>query len=416
MTTNNIKPLTFAFLDAPTGYGKTTAIIDLINSRPFERWLVVTPFKTEVDRICGNTSCVQPLGKKTKDILLLLIDEKNVCCTHALFDLFTTETLELLKGYNLIIDEEPTVIKNIVGTTRQSNKDCPSLIERYGLQDYKLALETKLLLIDNETGLLSWNDNHEYNTKQYKNNGLFNDLRERLEVFDLYHYAKTVIQCTKRETWSCFASVLICSYRMQESLLRYYCDIYKISIEWRHLEDGKIKDGYLALKPPKLNLLSPVGLPSDMSCSCSKYWYKGHFSKGKISDTAKKVRNAFRNLRLTFKTSERTLYYWTCYKEYAGDFADKNLSKKKWKPCNLRATNDLTECIIVGYFVNRFMNVAVKNFIESKGVEIDERALALSELIQFVWRSNIRTQEEKKVTVFIPAFELLKDFKDWLKE
>ena len=417
MTTNNIKPLTFAFLDAPTGYGKTTAIIDLINSRPFERWLVVTPFKTEVDRICECTSCVQPIGKKTKEILLLLADSLNICCTHALFDLFTDETLELLKGYNLIIDEEPTVIKNLVGYNQKKNTDCPSIIEQYAPQDYKLLMDCGLVSVDVD-GKLSWNEAHYYNTKQYKKDGIFEDLRKRLELYDLYQYGKTIIQCTKRETWCVFKSVLICSYRMQDSFLKYYCDLYNISVQFKHIEGGLIVDGYKPLRPHRLNLLYPVGLPADKSCSCSKNWYQQNIKeKTKGTKNAVRMKYEFRKLCQLLPKKDRRKYFWTCYKGYEDFFTyDRNISKKRWRPCNLKATNELTDCCLVGYFVHRFANVKVRNFLNSKGVAVDERALALSELVQFVWRSNIRTKEEKKVTVFLPSFELLKDFKDWIKE
>lgn len=417
MTTNNIKPLTFAFLDAPTGYGKTTAIINLINSSPFEHWLVVTPFKTEVDRICENTSCVQPIGKKAKEILLLLADEKNVCCTHALFDLFTAETLELLKGYNLIIDEEPTVIKNLVGYGQKKNAECPSIIEQYGLQDYKLLMDCHLVSAD-VNGKLSWNENHEYNTKQYKKDGIFEDLRKRLELYDLYQYGKTIIQCTKRETWQEFKSILICSYRIQDSFLKYYCDLYNINTQYKHIEYGLIVDGYRPLKPHKLNLLYPVGLPVDIPCPCSKNWYQ-HNIKEKTKGTKKavKLKYFFRKLIQELPKVDKGKYFWTCYKGYEEFFTyDRNISIRNWKPCNLKGTNELTDCCLVGYFVNRFADVDVKNFLSSKGIKVKERALALSELIQFVWRSNIRTKDEKKVTVFIPAQELLKDFKKWIKE
>lgn len=416
MTTNNIKPLTFAFLDAPTGYGKTTAIIDLINSKPFERWLVVTPFKTEVDRICECTACVQPVGKKSKEIKLLLANGLSVCCTHALFDLFTPDTLELLKGYNLIVDEEISVLRNLVGGSQKRNADCPNIIERYSSQDYRLLMESGLITVDVD-GRLSWNADHYYNTKQFKTAGIFDDLRERLELYDLYQYGDTIIQCTKRKTWETFASVLVCSYRMQESFLKYYCDLYKIDVEWKHLEDGEIKEGYLSLKPPKLDLLVPCGL-SDNKINCSKNWYQYNIKEQtKGTKDAVRMKYEFRKLCQLLPKKDKGKYFWTCYKGYEKFFTyDRNISKKRWRPCNLKATNELTDCCLVGYFVHRFAHVKVKNFLYSKGVAVDERALALSELIQFVWRSNIRTKEEKKVVVFIPSFELLKDFKDWIKE
>ena len=94
--------LVLNFLDAPTGYGKTTAIINKVNREIPEgyfgnpkRFLVVTPFIDEVTRICKETACTAPIGNKSKDIQTLLADGENICCTHSLFNLFSTETLEI---------------------------------------------------------------------------------------------------------------------------------------------------------------------------------------------------------------------------------------------------------------------------------------------------------------------------------
>lgn len=133
MTTQN--KITFRVIDAPTGAGKTTALIKMINAAQpaadnFNRFLVLTPLLSEVQRICANTNCRQPLGdqkgtSKLHELKQLIIAGENICCTHALCTLFDSEVKALLSNgdyeYTLIIDEEPTVILDCIDQNTPKN-------------------------------------------------------------------------------------------------------------------------------------------------------------------------------------------------------------------------------------------------------------------------------------------------------
>lgn len=104
------KEIVFNFLDAPPGAGKTTAIVKHVIEKAQERtiqdnnkrFLIVTPYLDEVQDICAVTPCIQPVGTKTQEIKELIRQEKDICCTHALFLLFDRETLRLLKDRGII--------------------------------------------------------------------------------------------------------------------------------------------------------------------------------------------------------------------------------------------------------------------------------------------------------------------------
>lgn len=416
--------LVLNFLDAPTGYGKTTAIINKVNREIPEgyfgnpkRFLVVTPFIDEVTRICKETACTAPIGNKSKDIQTLLADGENICCTHSLFNLFSTETLEIIStggySYSLIIDEEINVISDIMGNKTIRNKENPSLIESYSKKDFEILIKQEQISIDPLTKKISWNDDYSYD------DGVFDDLRKRLEIVDLFRFGSGLTQMVKRELWECFNEVTICSYRMKESYLAYYCRLSNIGINYQHIENGVIVNGYLPLKPKKLDRIKLYPDQRNKECSYSKYWYQQNIKKDFISKAAKQLTADFRKFKETFvpKGVDKSLYFWTCYKGYEKALAGKNLSKNKWQPCNIKATNKLVACCIVGYFVNRFANVNVKRFLkDTGGIIVNEEELALSELIQFVWRSNIRTDDLNDVYVFIAADALLNNFSEWLKD
>ena len=105
-------------VDAPTGQGKTNAAINYMNSHD-ERFLFVTPYKTELERIiksCPEKKFCQPeaiyetnsrVVTKKNGIKKLFRSRKNIVTTHALFRLFDNDMIEFCKKYKytLILDE-----------------------------------------------------------------------------------------------------------------------------------------------------------------------------------------------------------------------------------------------------------------------------------------------------------------------
>ena len=83
-------------------------------------------------------------------------------------------------------------------------------------------------------------------------------------------------------------------------------------------------------------------------------------------------------------------------------------------PINIRATNELKHKYAVAYLANRYLNPVIKNFFVSNNIEVDEDAFALSELIQFIFRTRIRDNEE--IFVYVPSKRMRLLLKKWLKE
>ena len=101
-------------IDMPMGTGKTNGMIAYMNSHPENKYLFVTPYRTERERIkeyCADLGFVIPDNRYSKltECHEFIMDGKNIATTHALFSLFNADTMELLrqKNYCLIIDEEP---------------------------------------------------------------------------------------------------------------------------------------------------------------------------------------------------------------------------------------------------------------------------------------------------------------------
>lgn len=435
---NTTEKITFKAIDAPTGAGKTTAIIKMINAAPpaadtFNRFLVLTPLLSEVERICNATTCVPPLENKRKHtsklhaLKQLIISGENICCTHALSVLFDNEVKDLLQSgdysYTLIVDEEPEVILDAIdysqpkGNAKSTNKN---LQEFYKLnkQDYKMLRERGFLLIDGATGRLYWNDELEYNSAGRR--GVFKDIRKALDSLDFFSFNKDerVIAVVNPSIWACFDEVYISTYRLHNSLFDYYCQLYGFDIEYYHINSGgEVAAGFVS-KYPK-------GLERIVICDDEKYnltgkkyslslnWFESNCKKN--SPAARTLHNALRGfLRYGVPKGKLTGYYWTTFKAFKGCLTGKEVSPKRWLAHTTRATNDYSSCNAVAFVCGKFPNPNIYNFLKSKGITFDRNDYALSCLIQFVWRSSIRTARTNKVYVYIPSRDLRLQFKAWL--
>ena len=96
--------------DALCGRGKTSSAINMMNSRSDKKYIFITQYLTEVERIktaCASRSFVSPNYNirtgltKLSDIHDLLRRGENIASTHSLFINYTEETKRLIadQGY-----------------------------------------------------------------------------------------------------------------------------------------------------------------------------------------------------------------------------------------------------------------------------------------------------------------------------
>lgn len=136
----------------------------------------------------------------------------------------------------------------------------------------------------------------------------------------------------------------------------------------------------------------------------------------------KATRSFFANQRTT-----KNQRMWTCFKRDKKYFKDPKQKKKDgsqkdcsylsprknfWVPCSTRATNKLGKRTHIGYLVNRFPPPEYSHFFSSKGIKFDGEGFALSEMIQFIWRSAIRNNKE--IVLYIPSQRMKRLLKNYL--
>ena len=81
-------------------------------------------------------------------------------------------------------------------------------------------------------------------------------------------------------------------------------------------------------------------------------------------------------------------------------FCCRNITKG-FIPCNSRATNQYSHKKNCAYVINRYLNPFYEAFFYKRNIVINQDMYALSEMLQWIWRSAIRNDEE--INIYIPS-------------
>ena len=104
---------------------------------------------------------------------------------------------------------------------------------------------------------------------------------------------------------------------------------------------------------------------------------------------------------------------WTTLKDYKRELSGKGYTKG-FLSLNARATNKYQNTKAAAYLVNIYMNPFIKKFFSSKRISVNEDRYALSELLQWLWRTQIR--KGKPITVYIPSKRMRTLLINWIEE
>lgn len=381
------------------GKGKTSAAIEYINSHPGQRFLYITPFLTEVERV--RVSCPaaafetpEPRGSKLADIKRLLSEHCNVTSTHALFSYFDAEVEELIRGggYTLFMDE----VSDVVHQLKISDDDFGTLLEKYTTRD--------------EDGKLVWT------ADSY--NGVFNPYRNILKNNSLIFCSEgAAVWMFPPEIFRAFNDVFVMTYMFRHQLQRCYFDFYGIDYEYIWVErsgDGRymFSDRQVLYDQteyaPLIHLLNDpkANAVGESATALSKTWYI-HAKDEALSELKRNASTFFRR-RARCKSRD---CMWTTFQDFRSCIAGDGFAKG-FLSCNARATNEYKNRTAAAYLVNRYMNPVVKNFFHNNGIEIDDDGFALSEMVQWIWRSAIR--DGKEITLYIPSARMRGLLMGWL--
>lgn len=402
------------YIDEIMGRGKTSAMINHINRAPAgTKFLFITPLLDETDRIrsgCADKRFVspEPFGSKLEHIKELFRQGRNIASTHALFSRFDQEAIEIIQqaGYTLILDETPAVVQTIYISTW----DAKTILEKYAVMD--------------ELGRIQWVD-EEY-TGRYD---VYRNMLDTKEVFakSPYHW----VTIMPEELFLSFRNVYIMTYMFRDQFTRAYLDLKHIPYRRKYIngntpETYTISDRY---EPAKVQNFKPLihivqnnrmNAIGDNIYALSKNWYKKHRTPESLKPLRNGLYNFYRNIT---GTSPRFNLWTTFCADDEFDEADgtswRDLLKDRrfatgFLACNAKGTNAYREKTALAYLINTFPNTNIFNYFAYNGIKLNRDKYALSEMLQWIWRSAIR--DGKEITIYIPSSRMRKLLEDWLDQ
>jgi hypothetical protein len=392
-------------VDSIMGSGKTSSAINKMEGDTKNNYIFITPYLDEVKRIidnCPTKHFVQPenKGKGKLDSLHYLIgNHYNIASTHALFSYYNNYTKDLLNQgeYILILDE----VCQVVEIVDLSKSDLDNILQNHA------HVEDNMLIWDDE-----------------KYVGRFDDIKAMALNKNLIVFGEQLLMWSfPVDIFKSFKEVYILTYMFKAQQQKYYYDYYNVVYEYIGVEN---KDGiYLFSENPtipnyvrtlkdKITILDDDKLNSigeDYYALSSTWFKKEQITRNKF--LVKKLKNNIANYfshRISGSSEDNM---WTCYKDSQKYLAGKGYTKK-FVSVNARATNEYRNRKNLAYCVNVFFNPIIKQFFQTKNIKIYEETYALSELVQWVWRSAIRDGE--CINLYIPSSRMRKLLINWLDE
>ena len=417
-------------VDSYPGSGKTSWAINYINSLSEDTKVIyITPYLDEIERIiskCPEKNFYQPspkfgAGSKMNHLFKLIGKGSNIVSTHALFKNIDDTMINLLRSndYVLILDEVFQTVEKY-DISEDNNEE----ITR---KDVDVLLSKNLIKVEDDFRVI-WVD-HEDELSKYKN------LMSLCERNLLYLVNNSLLMWTfPSELFKddIFSQIFILTHRFESQLQSYYYNYFDVKYtkyvcrkndygyyitkdddhqaetEWKNFIKQKIH----ILENDKINRIGNIYKDSrnhSHEGALSKTWYDKN--RPSLLILKRNMSNYFQNISKS-KAEERL---WTCFKEHVNDMAKgKYISKKHWLACNARATNNYSYKTCLAYMINRYVSPFYDDFFNKKNIVIDQDEFALSEMIQWIWRSAIRNGQD--INIYIPSERMRTLLKKYLND
>jgi len=387
------------------GSGKTTAAINYMNEHEECKIIYITPFLDEINnRIipqCRKRSFRTPDpkdgGSKLASLKRLIANGDNVASTHALFERFDDEVMGLLRKhhYTLIMDEVSNVVQGVTLNRADINVMMDSLVG-----------------VDRSTRMCKWrSDKSDYPDS----GGYFSEVKQLIDSGQIAYVGDgTLVKIFPVQVFQTFDKVVILTYLFKYSVQAYYFKYYNLSYRNLYVTD----DYHFVITPYRSNkkydyskLIHICDKPKLNSVGADMFDLSmGGYERKHPEDTLRKNVITFFKHECLKVPDKKVL--WTTYIRYREKIADKGF-KGAFLECNSRATNAYRDRNCLAYLVNRYLSAPVRIFFNQNGIQIDEDGFALSEMLQWVWRSAIR--DGKEIWLYIPSYRMRELLKEWIR-
>lgn len=449
--------------DGICGSGKTTRAIELIQrltgsgygSRLTEKFIFVTPYMMECHRIAGTIPVEIPIehasayqefevsekSEKDNDINLeprrdeegriiyrsdkpttrhfvippkidgsrlngikeALGQGRDIVITHSAFIRFDQELIDQIKlfsegefcGYHLVIDEIPQLFGEL-------NDLLPHPLTNRDLQN----LHNSGNLSVDVDNIVSWRETTEVTTWDI------------FSSFIQYCNEKRVVQYTSTskpylfirqipEIFKIFQSIHLLTYIFEGSIAKSYFDLYNISYsidDMSSYTQDETNYGELIY----LHRTNDSTVNSYSNTALSSSWYNRN--RQNLTPLKQATSNFFVNSNRDIPSEDRL---WTVYKKYKSVTEGRGYTRR-FLSLSARATNSYKNVKAMAYLANLYPYTPIANFFASKNCPIDGDKYALGEMLQWIFRSQIRDGEPIKL--FVPSPRMKRLLENWMEE
>ncbi|WP_377350866.1 hypothetical protein [Pontibacillus salicampi] len=389
-------------VDSIMGSGKTSWAIQRMNEAPdFEKFIYITPYLEQVKRINNQTEkqFVEPNnnnadGSKMRSLKELIVNGKNIVSTHSLFQTADDELLGLLKGagYTLILDE----VMDLIDKANVTQRDITDLLALEHIE----VVEKKVRWVCDD----------------YEVNARYSDVMKLAQGGNLfYHRGRFLIWAFPPRVFNAFDDVFVMTYLFDAQIQRYYFDLYGFGYEYYSVKhNGEryelVEYNKQAEQREKLYELINVYEGKKNEIGERENALSSTFLRGMSDETVVEVqRKIYGYFRNDVKAKSKDII-WTTLKDAKTDLSGKGYVFS-FLQCNARATNEYQDRWALAYVFNRYMHPIEKAFFEDNGVKVNQDLLAVSELLQWIYRSRIRNGEP--IELYLPSSRMRRLLKEW---
>jgi hypothetical protein len=415
-------------LDNIMGSNKTNRMIEWIDANPNERYLYISPLLSEVDntsRLATNLKHItfefpsnEHCDTKSDDLLNKLEVGANVSCTHNLYLSMTERHLGLIEkyGYIVIIDEEVGVIDSF---------------NKYSTDDLKYLKANGDITVSDEDGMISWVGAELGEYAKYKH---FYNLCKAKAVYATKRSDTMLVTQMPVELFTKAKRLIIMTYMFKGNVLDAFLRLKKVEVtpflDVTPTKVDKEKIRSLITLKPLDRKVSKIGMSFTAYRSldrASLTVIENYIKNNGIAVGAKAVDTMYtfpKEVSAVDRLSGKRIAP-RGYITYKTPVVDENNNivldfkgKQKmsmhycWLHSTCRATNKYSYKWYLAHCYDRHPNSAVDAYLLEYGHPIDKNVFALSEMLQWIWRSRIRKGEP--IVLCIASKRMHTLFTDWL--
>lgn len=403
-------------LDKIMGSGKSTSVLNWCESNPTTSFLYVTPLLSESEQrvieACVEAKFIAPnteeSNTKSDHLLDLLQSGVNISITHSLYSMLKDPHLKWIKQnqYTVILDEEVSFIE--------------PLGDGYTKEDFRYLKSLQQITVDADGKVVWLNDNIEEGTKYSK-------LANMCKLGMIYQAKRSEDMFVTQLPMDLILSaerVILLTYLFKGSILSSFLQLKGITVvDFKEVDIVEMDKSQLI---PLIEFVGEKQIKEWAGESMSSSWYAKAVQKD-LTVLAKAIRavgdsNKALNKDLVWcvpqplSKPERKNGRKVAPSGYGAGSGninpDTNIADGCFLQCSSRATNAYRDRSIMIHAYNRFPHVSVSSFLQDYGADVDNNQFALSELVQWVWRSQIR--DGKPIKLCILSKRMRKIFQDWL--